>query len=342
MSSETDHPRQRTVAELLAEHGDAGATGRRRRRRAPDDEPDQGGYDADVAAPAPRGARTPEPDRSVLREQVPQQSGFPSETSWSRPVFPDRAPVDLHNERATDVMPRVRDHAPAVDEGRTGPLPAQPAPAAASDTVAPETEALAVSGGPDLGSSTMIGVAPVEAEEWHRARTGDARRAGTAIDDGLPQAPESSVEVDDEPDVGQSDVGQPDVGQPDVGESDDPDAPLDLEKRDDAVAEAPKPRERRLGRASAAAKEAAAPAWAAVVGQWVAGALGGAVLWVLFRYLWRSLPVVALASAVLVTVGLVVIVRALLHNNDRRTTLFAVLVGLLLTVSPALLVLLGR
>lgn len=332
MSSETDHPRQRTVAELLAEHGDAGATGRRRRRRAPDDEPDQGGYDAEVAAPAPRRARTPEPDRSVLREQVPQQSRFPSETSWSRPVFPDRAPVDLHNERATDVMPRVRDDAPAVDEGRTGPLPAQPAPAAASDTVAPETEALAVSGGPDLGSSTMIGVAPVEAEEWHRARTGDARRAGTAIDDGPPQASGSSVEVDDEPDVGQSDVGQ----------SDDPDAPVDLEKHDDAVAEAPKPRERRLGRASTAAKEAAAPAWAAVVGQWVAGALGGAVLWVLFRYLWRGLPVVALAAAVLVTVGLVVIVRALLHNNDRRTTLFAVLVGLLLTVSPALLVLLGR
>jgi hypothetical protein len=45
---------------------------------------------------------------------------------------------------------------------------------------------------------------------------------------------------------------------------------------------------------------------------------------------------------VLVTAGLVVIVRALLRNNDMRTTLFAVLVGLLLTVSPALLVLLGR
>jgi hypothetical protein len=31
-----------------------------------------------------------------------------------------------------------------------------------------------------------------------------------------------------------------------------------------------------------------------------------------------------------------------MHNDDRRTTLFAVLVGLLLTVSPAILVLLGR
>ena len=37
-----------------------------------------------------------------------------------------------------------------------------------------------------------------------------------------------------------------------------------------------------------------------------------------------------------------IVVRALMHNDDRRTTLFAVLVGLLLTVSPAILVLLGR
>ena len=104
------------------------------------------------------------------------------------------------------------------------------------------------------------------------------------------------------------------------------------------------------GPISAAAPTAAGPpssgsagrAWALVLAQWIVGALGGAALWVGFRYLWRNLPVVALAAAVLVTVGLVVIVRALLRNDDMRTTLFAVLVGLLLTVSPAILVLLGR
>jgi hypothetical protein len=85
-----------------------------------------------------------------------------------------------------------------------------------------------------------------------------------------------------------------------------------------------------------------AQAWAGVVAQWLAGAVAGAVLWVLFRYLWRGLPVVALAAALLVTAGLVVLVRQLLHDVDRRTTGFAVLVGLLLTASPAVLVLLGR
>lgn len=104
----------------------------------------------------------------------------------------------------------------------------------------------------------------------------------------------------------------------------------DLDDRDDEFDE----HEERTGRP--------AQAWAGVVAQWLAGAVAGAVLWVLFRYLWRGLPVVALAAAVLVTAGLVLLVRQLLHQTDRRTTGFAVLVGLLLTASPAVLVLLGR
>jgi hypothetical protein len=82
--------------------------------------------------------------------------------------------------------------------------------------------------------------------------------------------------------------------------------------------------------------------WAVVIGQWIAGALVGAAAWVGFRYLWFNLPVVALAAAVIITVGLVIGVRALLRNDDLRTTAFAVGVGLLLTVSPAILVLLER
>ncbi|SFM58041.1 hypothetical protein SAMN05216207_1001174 [Pseudonocardia ammonioxydans] len=79
-----------------------------------------------------------------------------------------------------------------------------------------------------------------------------------------------------------------------------------------------------------------------MIAQWIGGAVAGAAIWVLFRYLWFSLPIVALALAVVLTVGLVLGVRALLRNDDLKTTLFAVLVGLLLTVSPAILVLLDR
>ncbi|WP_300008325.1 hypothetical protein [Pseudonocardia sp.] len=329
MSSETDHPRQRTVAELLAEHGGGtGATGRRRRRREPD-EPDEGPAPPGAgtfAGQAPAGEqRAPErrvpvlPDRSVLREPVPRtpHAPPPAPPAAPRPAVedvplftsgPDRGP---EREHPTDVMPRFRDAAPAVDEDLTGPMPQQ-------NGVDPD--------GVDEGPSTMIGAAPVGAEAWHDARTADARRAGTSVDD-APPLPRGPVDADDGP------AGL----DPDDPFADEP-SPVDLEKHDDAV-EAPKPRERRLGRA---AQASAGPAWATVMMQWIGGALGGAVLWVAFRFLWRNLPVVALASAVLVTVGLVVIVRALLHNDDRRTTIFAVLVGLLLTVSPAILVLLGR
>jgi hypothetical protein len=85
-----------------------------------------------------------------------------------------------------------------------------------------------------------------------------------------------------------------------------------------------------------------AQAWAGVVAQWLAGAVVGAALWVLFRYLWGELRIVAVAAALLVTAGLVMAVRHLLHDRSRRTTLLAVLVGLLLTTSPVVLVLLGR
>lgn len=85
--------------------------------------------------------------------------------------------------------------------------------------------------------------------------------------------------------------------------------------------------------------EAAPHSWAAVIGQWIGGAVVGAGLWVGFAFLWLHLPVVALAGAVVVTVALVLGVRAMLRDDNLRTTLFAVLVGLLLTVSPAILVL---
>jgi hypothetical protein len=79
-----------------------------------------------------------------------------------------------------------------------------------------------------------------------------------------------------------------------------------------------------------------------VLAQWIVGAIGGAALWVGFRFLWSSLLVVAIAAAVLVTAGLVVAVRTVLHNTDLRTSIAAGLVGVLLTASPAVLVLLGR
>ena len=83
-------------------------------------------------------------------------------------------------------------------------------------------------------------------------------------------------------------------------------------------------------------------AGAAVVAQWIAGAIGGAGLWVGVCFLLRDLPIVALIAAPLVTIALVTVVNALVARRSGRITFSALLVGLMLTVSPAILILLVR
>ncbi|WP_219413167.1 hypothetical protein [Pseudonocardia nigra] len=355
MSPETDQPRQRTVAELLAQHGDAGATGRRRRRREADgDEEEARPVNGNGNGAAPwHVAPAPEPDRSVLRERVadPQareQGGrrrapepeplepmpwevpareapsretplpnFAVESDQGRPPPPAArrsapAPEPVR-ERPTEQIPRFREEA-AADAGLTAPIQQQ----RPVDDAEPQHDAA-----DDGGRSTMVGAAPAGAEAWHRART--ASRRDEPDDGGPPTEAAAPVDFDDRP----AGLGAADLDEAEPAYADEP---------DDEAAGAERPRRglRQMAEGSAG------QAWAAVLAQWIAGALGGAVLWVAFRFLWRSLPVVALAAAVLVTVGLVVVVRALLRNDDMRTTAFAVLVGLLLTVSPAILVLLGQ
>lgn len=392
MSSETDHPRQRTVAELLAQHGDVSATGRRRRRREADD--DEGAQPVADRAAAP-AAWTPQvvPDRSVLREPVPDEApvrdvrprswdapsrqpessrsyvpetgpeptravppvvprngadrngggntgtaytaaarttafdrssgAFPAPTAQAPAAPPPGRPrFEPARENPTDHIPRYReDRTGVLDPGLTGPIDQQQVNALRKPPAADEPDA-AGDPDPDAGPATMVGVAPAGAESWHRARTAGSSGSRSDADGGPPTQAVSSLDIDARPAGLDLDLDEPPAG---------------LEDRDDADGDTPR---RRLGRSSA--EPSPGQAWAAVVAQWILGAIGGAALWVGFRFLWRELPVVALAAAVLVTVGLVLIVRALLRNSDMRTTIFAVLVGLLLTASPAILVLMGR
>ncbi len=79
--------------------------------------------------------------------------------------------------------------------------------------------------------------------------------------------------------------------------------------------------------------------WFALVGLAGVGLVGGGAAWVGFRWLWNVIPVGALVAALAVTGGLVLIARKLLRSDDLQTVLFAVLVGLTCTVSPAALLL---
>ncbi len=82
--------------------------------------------------------------------------------------------------------------------------------------------------------------------------------------------------------------------------------------------------------------------WLALAGQLALGVVGGAGVWLGFNWLWTRLPAAALVAALVVTVGLVLIVRKVRRAEDLQTTVLALLVGLVVTVSPAALLLVSR
>ena len=77
-------------------------------------------------------------------------------------------------------------------------------------------------------------------------------------------------------------------------------------------------------------------------GQLALGVIGGAAIWLGFNWLWGFMPAAALVVALAVIVGLVLIVRKIRRAEDLQTTFLAVLVGLVVTVSPAALLLLNK
>jgi hypothetical protein len=82
--------------------------------------------------------------------------------------------------------------------------------------------------------------------------------------------------------------------------------------------------------------------WLSMAGQLAIGVIGGAALWLGFNWLWGQLPAAALVVALVVIVGLVWVVRKIRRADDLQTTILTVLVGLVVTVSPAAMLLLNR
>ncbi|MEU4765002.1 hypothetical protein AB0H12_17260 [Actinosynnema sp. NPDC023794] len=87
------------------------------------------------------------------------------------------------------------------------------------------------------------------------------------------------------------------------------------------------------------ADRSAGKEWLLMIGQLAAGVIGGAALWLGFNFLWRTAAPAALVVALAVTVGLVMMVRKIRRADDLQTTVLAVLVGLIVTVSPAAMLL---
>jgi len=81
---------------------------------------------------------------------------------------------------------------------------------------------------------------------------------------------------------------------------------------------------------------------AVLLAELFAAAAVGAALWLGFRWLWSQWPVVALALALVVTVAMVLGVRLVRRVEDLASMLLAVVVGLIVTMSPAALTLVGQ
>ncbi len=98
----------------------------------------------------------------------------------------------------------------------------------------------------------------------------------------------------------------------------------------------------RADRVADAVPASAGREWLIMAGQLALGVVGGAAVWLGFNWLWGALPQAALVLALAVIAGMVFIVRKIRRAEDLQTTVYAVLVGLLATVSPAALLLLNR
>lgn len=246
-----------------------------------------------------------------LEARLDQSPGAPSRTNIARPPKPVPPSVQLPipgppREAMTEQLPRIPAKAP-VDKiaalETESVLIVPPAPPKLPEPL-PGNVPDAWFSDDDAQAKTDLSMPPMESTAAHPAPYVDddsqEYAAYRAEDDYL-------ADADEEDDEDEGPAGLDDAA--------------DVEEDPEAEPRSP-------------AKE-----WLIMIGQLAVGVLGGAALWLAFNYLWRSVPAAALVVALAVTVGLVLLVRKIRRADDLQTTVLAVLVGLIVTVSPAAMLL---
>jgi hypothetical protein len=288
-------------------------------------------------APKPVAPVPPPPAAAEQTRQVPQVRDQSSRSDMPRPDVPGRLEARLDQSAVAPSRPNIarppKPVPPSVPmpvpqapprEAMTEQLPRIPAKAPVDKIAALETESvLIVPPAPPKLPEPLPGNVP---DAWF---SDDDAQAKTDLS--MPPMESTAAHpapyVDD--DSQEYAVYRPeDDYLADTDEEDDEDeGPAGLDDADDVEEdEDAEPR--------SAGKE-----WLIMIGQLAVGVLGGAGLWLAFNYLWRSVPAAALVVALAVTVGLVLLVRKIRRADDLQTTVLAVLVGLIVTVSPAAMLL---
>ncbi|MFC3892219.1 hypothetical protein ACFOWZ_12100 [Lentzea rhizosphaerae] len=267
----------------------------------------------------------PRPDQVSSRLEAPAPA--PSRTNITRPPKPGPPPSG-----PMPIPPSVQMPTPAPKPGMppreamTEQLPRIPAKAPVDKIAALETESVLIVppapprlpeplpnnqpdawfGDDDADAHTDLSMAPMESTAAH---------PGPYVDDDDSQ--EYAVyRAEDDYLTDNDDEGDADEGPAGLDDADE----VDEEPENEA-------------------QRSPAKEWLIMIGQLAVGVLGGAGLWLAFNFLWRTQAVAALVVALAVTVGLVLLVRKIRRADDLQTTLLAILVGLIVTVSPAAMLL---
>ncbi|GAB2824371.1 hypothetical protein [Lentzea nigeriaca] len=267
----------------------------------------------------PSRADLPRPDAvsSRLDSGAPPAPPTPSRTNITRPPKPVPPSVQMPTpaqkpgmpprEAMTEQLPRIPAKAP-VDQiaalETESVLIVPPAPPKLPEPL-PNNQPDAWFGDDEMAAQTDLAMPPMESTAAH---------PGPYVDD------------DDSQEYA---VYRPEDDYLTDGEgSDEDEGPAGLDDSDEVEEE---PEEE--------AQRSPAKEWLIMIGQLAVGVLGGAALWLAFNFLWRTQAVAALVVALAVTVGLVLLVRKIRRADDLQTTLLAILVGLIVTVSPAAMLL---
>ena len=159
------------------------------------------------------------------------------------------------------------------------------------------------------------------------ATQAEATKAGATTADQQPVArPGADAPVADRTSTDQPGADRADAPTPAPASQQTPEEPDNSQYRD--VDDAP---------GGAEPERSPASQWLILVAQVLASAVAGAALFIGFQLLWRDLPWVAFALAIVVIVGLVAMVRVLRRSNDSVSIALAVIVGLGVTCGPLLL-----
>lgn len=260
-----------------------------------------------------RGTQRPGPGPSQDRQPPPRQQ--PSQRMPMPPPPPG-------NRERSGIQPSLRSRMDGLD---AAPPPPPPMPAVSQE---PTTEELPRVPGRIPVDGSMTGRRPVPGAD-SRTRISPVYPP--------PHDPYADVPAEDEPYRPPYPAADPDDRYDSaeydnlIDEDDDRDYDRDLDELEDDDLDDDGDRVR------SPAKE-----WAIMGGQLALGVIGGAAIWLGFNWLWGFMPQAALVVALAVIVGLVLIVRKIRRAEDLQTTFLAVLVGLVVTVSPAALLLLNK